>query len=216
MSRANNQSMMSGAMAIIGALLLSGCAATVTLPEGRVVEAHEAFPDKASMVPPAGKRGAYERVILYAPYAVVYRAALASVTDAGMRLVSNDKQQGVILATLAVTRTAKVDTYPGSSQIFLYPGENNFFFAIRAREVGAKRTEVTIATKVQGVCTYDNPTGYMSAITLGTIAPAALIQKNACEKFSTLRWADGLEQRKDLLGHYLSSVRTKVIKAGYE
>jgi hypothetical protein len=50
----------------------------------------------------------------------------------------------------------------------------------------------------------------------GLLTVPMLNEKQDCEAYSQVHWANDADQNKALLGRFMSAVRTKVIKAGYE
>jgi len=174
-----------------------------------MADAHEAFPDDASMIPPTDKRDAFAQATLRAPYEVVYRAALTSATDAKLNLVSNDKQRGTMLAMSFDDKSPGPHVGSGLKS-------GRYFYAIRVTEKGPKRTEVLIMAKAQFQCLYENAAGYGNVLAAGLLTPILQEEKRFCETYSKIHWADDKTENKAFLSSLMASIQRQLVKAGYE
>ena len=170
-------------------VLMTACVAPATDVMPQFMTVQEAFGPSGSDEPPKDSK-AIKTNIFDASYEEVFRAASVSTSQAQFEIQSEDKHRGVILATREVQ---------GSGYWF----PRIFFYSIRLKELGPKRTKVTIVAKVQAACTRFNWGGASETNAL-------------CDKVSKGAWADlgGIFLAAPELSQFMIFVRNNLLAAG--
>lgn len=183
---------------VILACFLTSCA---TMRPERFATAEEAYPrGQAYQITPEVPADSYKKAVFNAPYADVFRAVEVAVSQVGQNIESSDKSKGLILATR--------DELRGTARHFIY--------AITVRELESRTTEVTVFSKVQIRCRYEEAGGMclMSCLTLGILLPFILSQNSHCTDISTPHWARGESADIQGLSQLINFTRNNLIAAG--
>jgi hypothetical protein len=181
-------------------LFISAC--TTTRPD-RFLTVNEMFGTEAK--PPAGMSDAVKKNVFEASYAEVFRAATVSASQAQFNVESDDRKKGRILATRTVMQQP-IGTSPNM------PTQHVFFFDISLKELGPKKTEISIAAKVQGRCMSES-TALLGCLTLGILVPWSMDRNERCENLSAGIWAAGDYAAGQDIGNFLTFVRNNLIAA---
>ena len=164
---------------------LAGCAVTdVWLPE-KEATVQEAFRTVEPPPDPQVARQAVVRQVFQAPYEDVYRAASVAATKSLFNVEAQNKRVGHILATEIVRRQTNINTQSDALEY------DKFYYAVLVNELGPRRTQVTIMTKVQARCFYPEVGVGIHIASLGTLAALnrTLNREETCKFRSNLRWA---------------------------
>ncbi len=174
------------------AFLTGGCA--TTLPE-HWSNAKEAYPGTQAMVPPADKPGAFEGATFSTAFEDTYRAASVSASQAMFDVTDEDKSAGYILA----------EQVPQGK-----PGLH-YYYAIKIDELGAKKSRVTIMSKVQIQCvTFNAATDIATLGLLPAVQHGTGETDEKCRENSEVHWGGDAGQIKQ----FMSFVRNNLIAAG--
>jgi hypothetical protein len=178
-------------------LLLAACAAMT--PEerpARFMTVDDAFGSSAqSNEPPQGSE-AIKKTVFNASYEEVFRAVSTSTAQAQFEIQTEDKRAGLILATRDVQMLwFQQGGVHGTVTPHLY------FYAIRLKELGPKRTEVTIVSKVQGKCFIIHD-------------PFPNKMDEYCPRLSAGMWSEGYHNDAQHLGQFMIFVRNNLLAAG--
>lgn len=178
----------------------AGC--TSTYPD-RFLTVNEMFGTETK--PPAEMSDAFKKSIFEASYVEVFRAATISASQAQFNVESEDRKKGEILATRAVMQQP-IGTSP------LSPTQHIYSYMISLKELGPKKTEVSIAARIQARCMKES-TAAIGCLTLGMVLPIAISRNKRCEKLSAGMWASGDYASGQELGNFLTFVRNNLIAA---
>lgn len=185
--------------------MIGGCA-TESLPK-HFASTGQAYPDAASMVPPSDP-DTFERSVFPAPYEDVYRAALVSASQVQLNVTFDDKSTGNIFAKRVVQRAPSPSNAGGLGG----QAERRYFFAIVVKELGPKKTQVTIMAKAQGRC--EPISAWVNVATAGIAAPSRSTANEECLRYSKVHWASGKENQEEQMGQFMTFVRNNLIAAG--
>jgi len=189
---------------------LSGC--TVTVPE-RFATLQEAYPPGESLSPPPdAPPDSFKKASFEAPYEDVFRAVSVAASQAQFNVESTDKRKGSILATRVIMVQGPVNRTITEPRQYSY--------AIVAKEIGPKATEVMTLARVQQTCTRDSGLTWtlVSIFTFGIALPTALImypvEKIRCDNAATVQWATGPYTTLQEMNQLMTFARNNLIAAG--
>jgi hypothetical protein len=178
-------------------LTITACMSTELLP-ARFMTAEEAFPSSDQSEPPAGSE-ASNKSVFNASYEEVFRASSVSAPLAMLQIQKEDKHSGVILATRSVSTA----------------GMRMYFYSIRVKELGRKRTEVTIVAKLQGKCTpHPGIATALDVATVGMVHGALSEEQKDCEHLIAGLWAEGKFSSAQEMSQFMIMVRNNLVAAG--
>lgn len=186
---------------------LIGCSVGRVVPE-RFMTVDQAFDPTSGFTPPAEYPDAMKKSIFNVPYEDVYRAVEVSMSQAQFNVESENKAKGVILATRTVEMPIRIDYGDMST-----PRRHTFFYAASVKELGPRKTEVTIAGKVQGQCGVGGKAAF-TLMTLGVVAGSVHAWEDNCFKLSGGMWAGGPYHQDKEFGQFMTFVRNNLIMAG--
>lgn len=186
---------------------LIGCSMGRIVPE-RFMTVDQAFDPAGGYTPPAENPDAMKKSIFNVPFEDVYRAVEVSMSQAQFNVESENKAGGVILATRTVEMPIGI-YYSDMST----PYRHTFFYAASVKELGPRKTEVTIAAKVQGQCGVGNKAA-ITLMTMGVTAGSVGTWEENCFKLAGGMWVAGKYHQDKEFGQFLTFVRNNLIAAG--
>jgi hypothetical protein len=171
------------------------------------MEAREAFPGQASLIPPASAREASRSAQFAAPYDDVFRAAVVAAGQALLNIEEQQKSAGMVYASRSLTMPPH-----GTSEARRKRTQHTYFYAISVRELGPKTSEVRISAKVQGGCDMVGAGIYM--LTAGVLTKQFNDENDRCRALTAGMWADGEHSSEPEMQQFLALLRNQLVAAG--
>ena len=195
-------------LAISIIVVMSGCAIYPedNLQPSRLMTIGQAYPNLEAMAPPAAFADSSRVTTYQAPFEDVFRIASVTASQVQFYVEDTQKSRGVILAS----RSAMMQ--PKGTMSGHLTTEHQYYYAILVRELGPKRTEVRISSKVQGKCAMWH--GSMHVASLGTLSSQIVQDNERCEKLSKGMWASGAQTSVVEMQQFHTFLRNGLIAAG--